>query len=81
MAALIMLNILGHKITTTVARGRYVTGTLDSANVLTLDASRTNKWGEACKRADAHGAIGIVHDTHTGDTFRSAKLAGIDTGR
>ncbi len=65
MAALIMLHIFSHTITTTNARGRYLTGTAFSDGAVNVDDSRTSNWDTACKRARDHGHNGFVHDTHT----------------
>lgn len=81
MAALIMLHILSTTFTTSVARGRYLTGIATSEGGVKVDDSRTSSWKLACQRADTHGVNGFVHDTHTDATFTSAERAGINTTR
>jgi hypothetical protein len=68
MAAVIMLHIFTHTITTSVARGRYLTGALYSDGAISLDDSRTSNYDVAVKRARDHGHNGFVHDTHTDTT-------------
>lgn len=74
MAALIMLRIYGTTLTTTNARGRFLTGAVLSDGSITTDVSRTSNDKLACQRADVHGDTGFVHDTHTGRTVSVAEL-------
>ena len=69
MAAIIMLHIFTHTVTTSNARGRYLTGVVFSDGAVSIDDSRTSKWDTAVKRACDHGANGFVHDTHTDTTY------------
>lgn len=68
MAAVIMLHIFTHTITTANARGRYLTGTLFSDGAINIDDARTSSWEKAVTAARTHGVNGFVHDTHTDTT-------------
>lgn len=77
MAATILLNIYGHRIPCSNARGRFMTGTIFSDGSLHLDDSRTSSPAKAVKAAGEHGDNGFLHDTHTGRSITVAELRDI----
>ena len=74
MAALIMLRIYGHTLTTSNARGRYITGAVFTDGAIHMDDARTSNDGKAVKLAGEHGDNGFIHDTHTGRSITVGEL-------